>query len=59
LTPAVIGRHRETRLRAEERLVLHAHLEVQADHHRGVHVLVTLANLQVAQQVSLFVDLRR
>ncbi len=31
--PAVLGRHRQARLRAQERLVLHADLVLAADHH--------------------------
>jgi hypothetical protein len=50
---AVLGRHRQPRLRAEESLVLHADLVLAADHDVGRRpVRVTLADRLVPDDVS-------
>ena len=50
---AVLGRHRETRLRTEERLVLHADLVVAGHHDVGLGARVALADLEVPDQVAV------
>ena len=50
--PAVVGRHREAGLRAQERLVLHPHLVFAPDHHLALGVRVAVANRHVTQQVA-------
>ena len=49
---AVLGRDREARLRAEERLVLHADLVLAADDDLGRRLLVTVLDVHVPQQVA-------
>ena len=54
---AVLGRHGQPGLRAEERLVLHADLVLAGDHDVGHRVRVALAQLQVPHQVARRVQL--
>ena len=55
--PAVLGRHRQAGLGAEEGLVLHADLVLPGDDHRGLEVGADPHRL-VAQHVAVVVDLR-
>ena len=56
---AVLGRHREARLRPEEGLVLHADLVLAGDHDLALGVRVAVADRDVAQQVAARVQRRR
>ena len=55
---AVLGRHGQPGLRAEEGLVLHADLVLAGHHDVGHRVRVALAELQVPDQVAVRVQLR-
>jgi hypothetical protein len=55
---AVLGRDGQPGLRAEERLVLHADLEVEGDDHRRGGLRIAASQLQVPDQVALVVDRR-
>ena len=57
LDAAVLGRHGQPGLRAEERLVLHAHLVLTGHHDVGHRVRVALAEFQVPHQVARRVQL--
>ena len=53
---AVLGRHRQPRLGAEKRLVLHAHGVLADDHHLRGGVRVALADGHVPQHVAALVQ---
>jgi hypothetical protein len=54
--PAVLGRYGQAGLRAQESLVLHAHLVLAHDDDLGFRVLVAAAQPQVPHQVPLWVQ---
>ena len=59
LDPAVLARHGQPRLRAEEGLVLHAHLVRALDDHVAGGLRVAVAQPDVPEHVAVRVDRRR